>query len=42
MNLALFIPELCLAAFAILVIVLDLFIRQKELKGYAGQVVEDD
>ena len=31
MNLSLFIPELILVAFAILVIVLDLFIRQKDL-----------
>ncbi len=31
MNLGLFIPELTLAVFAILVIILDLFVRQKEL-----------
>ena len=31
MNLALFIPELCLVAFAIIVILLDLFIEQKRL-----------
>ena len=42
MNLALFIPELVLVATAILVIVLDLLIRQKELLGrvsLAGLVI---
>ncbi|MFC2065762.1 NADH-quinone oxidoreductase subunit N [Chloroflexota bacterium] len=42
MNLALFIPELTLAVFAILVILLDLSIRQKELLGsvsLAGLVI---
>ena len=42
MNLTLFIPELSLVAVAILVIILDLFLRQKELLGsvsLAGLVV---
>ena len=42
MNLTLFLPELSLVAFAILVIILDLFLRQKELLGsvsLAGLVI---
>ena len=38
MNLTLFIPELCLAVFAILVILLDLGVRQKAVLGAVSLV----